>query len=302
MSFYNTLMLYLFHGENDYLSKQTINKLSQDFSETKLLDFTDLPREISELKSLSDVLSQQSLFAETTLFVLRGFLKNAEKKELDNLLNFLQETKDINIVFVEEKLDQRLKIVKWLKENAQVKEFGELKKPELKKWISESANQLLSESAVEELVHLHGSNLWALQNEINKLAAYAQEREITHEDVKKLCVSSVEENIFNFTDAVAVRDKKKAAELFSNLLSQQQDPWYLFAMLVRQFRLLILMKSSGKLPKTHPFVVQKTSQQVKYWKLDELKKIYQQLFDIDLSCKTGKGDLKTELSLLIAKL
>jgi len=230
-------------------------------------------------------------------------LKNASKKELDNLFAFLPEAKDVNIIFWEEKIDLRLKIVKWLLKNAEGQEFKMLRKPEVEKWITSLADsQIFSSGAVEELIRLHGSNLWALENEIKKLVAYTNGREITVEDVKKLCLPSAEENIFNFTDAVAVRNKNMAVKLFSNLLSQQQDPWYLFAMLVRQFRLLISMKSSGNLSKLHPFVVQTTRRQARYWELDELKKIYRQLFNIDVACKTGKGDLETELSLFLVVL
>lgn len=300
-------MLYLFHGGNDYLIKQAVNALGIDFSEVKTLDFVDSTREVTEHGSLNDLLSQQSLFVEKTLFVLQGFLKKAGKKELGNLLKYLQNANiDTNVVFCEKKLDQRLKIVKWLKENAEVKEFGELRKPEARKWILETieqwSNGAIEHSAIEELIRLHGSNLWALNNEIKKLASFAKGRGISLDDVRKLCVSFVDEKIFDFTDAIAMRNKKKAAILFTKLLFQQQDPWYVFAMIVRQFRLLTLMKSSGKLFKAHPFVVQKTRQQAKYWELDELKKVYKKLLDIDLSCKTGRGDLKTELSLLIAQL
>jgi len=37
----------------------------------------------------------------------------------------------------------------------------------------------------------------------------------------------------------------------------------------------------------HPFVLQKTSQQARYFSLAELKKIYQRLFNLDWSVKTG---------------
>jgi DNA polymerase-3 subunit delta len=52
----------------------------------------------------------------------------------------------------------------------------------------------------------------------------------------------------------------------------------------------------------HPFVVEKTLFQARKFQLEELKKIYQKIFQVDLDIKTGKVDPETALDLLIAEI
>ena len=66
-----------------------------------------------------------------------------------------------------------------------------------------------------------------------------------------------------------------------------------------QFRNLLTVKSGAKL-KTHPYVLQKTIRQAKFFSFDELKKIYRRIFQVDLDIKTGKVDPNTALDLFIS--
>jgi len=51
----------------------------------------------------------------------------------------------------------------------------------------------------------------------------------------------------------------------------------------------------------HPFVVQKTTQQVQNFSLDRLKEIYNLLFETDVKVKTGKADGILSLDLLVSE-
>lgn len=49
----------------------------------------------------------------------------------------------------------------------------------------------------------------------------------------------------------------------------------------------------------HPFVFQKTMQQVNLFTFEELNKIYRKIFQVDLEIKTGKVEPTAALDLLI---
>jgi DNA polymerase III delta subunit len=51
--------------------------------------------------------------------------------------------------------------------------------------------------------------------------------------------------------------------------------------------------------KLHPFVVSKVVTQVRNFQLNSLKEIFKSLTRIDQRLKTGRGDLKIDLDLLI---
>ena len=79
-----------------------------------------------------------------------------------------------------------------------------------------------------------------------------------------------------------------------------------------QFRNLLTIKEliEKKLPyykiinksSLHPFIVKKSYQQAQKFTLQELKKIYQKIFETDLNIKTGRLDPQTALDLFIAEI
>ena len=52
----------------------------------------------------------------------------------------------------------------------------------------------------------------------------------------------------------------------------------------------------------HPYVIQKSTQQTRKFNFEELKKIYQKIFQVDLDIKTGKIEPETAIDLLIAEI
>ena len=97
---------------------------------------------------------------------------------------------------------------------------------------------------------------------------------------------------------------------FQRELNEGEDPFRLFAMFIRQFRLLIQTRSLldagerpgdvAKLLKQHPRVAEKLVQQARGFTLPQLEHIYRRLLQIDVETKTGQADLLTALHLLVA--
>ncbi|NJN54176.1 MAG: hypothetical protein HC804_05095, partial [Anaerolineae bacterium] len=136
--------------------------------------------------------------------------------------------------------------------------------------------------------------------------------EITAADVLLLSPYAAEASIFDLVDALGSRNSKRASLLLQQKFSEGADPFYLFTMFVRQFRLLIQVKEladEGKRPpaigqelKLHSFVVGKLYQQSQGFSLPQLEQIYHHLLDIDVGSKTGRQDMPTALNLLVAAL
>ncbi|OQX51212.1 DNA polymerase III subunit delta [candidate division CPR3 bacterium 4484_211] len=289
-------MIHLIYGQDSYRAKKEIDSLAEKFSGKRIIFGEDL-----ETINLDQLFRQQSLFGKQPLIVFRDILRIADQKGFMKIRDLHG---GAGVVFWETgEVDRRLRLVKWLLKNARVKKFTPLKINEVRKWIYEYLSEKEIESAaVEMLIDHHGNNLILLEQELKKLQSYTDGRAITLSDIDQLCVRSVEANIFSFVDALSVGDQKKAGQLLSNLLDEGQDPWYLFSMIVRQFRLLILSHFKKGLKGQHPFVVQKIRQQAGRWEIKRLKKVYECLLGIDAGAKTGQKDLETELWLLLAEL
>ena len=135
---------------------------------------------------------------------------------------------------------------------------------------------------------------------------------IESEDVTLLSPYAAEASIFDLVDALGNRNAKRAAILLQQKIADGTDPFYLFTMFVRQFRLLIQVKeladvglhppAIAKEIKQHRYVVGKLFQQARGFSMSQLEQIYRHLLDIDVGVKTGQADMLTSLNLLIANL
>jgi DNA polymerase-3 subunit delta len=138
-------------------------------------------------------------------------------------------------------------------------------------------------------------------------------RKIDIVDVELLVKPKIEIEIFKtIIDAVAARNKKEAFYRIRKYLEKGESPLYLLSMINFQFRNILTVKDFIeknkpyqvilKQTKLHPFVVKKSYFQAQKFTIQELKKIYQKIFQVDLDIKTGKIEPETALDLLVAEI
>ncbi len=313
-------MFYVFHGEDSHSQNETLNTLKEKFGDVSMLDLNttkfEKPMTLTELKQACQAVP---FLAKVRLVLAYNFLSsNPDKKTIKELEFFLEELPDFTRLFFIEskKLNKNNAILKLATshEKGYVKQFGNLEGRALSNWIQkkvEEKNGRISPHAIDLLATNVGSDLKILDNEIEKLLLYKSDHPIEATDVMLLSPYAAESNIFELVDAIGTRNSKKAALLFQKKLSEGSDPFYLFSMFIRQFRLLVQAKSlldTGTSPaavasemKIHKFVGQKLIQQSKGFTLNQLKTIYRHLLNIDTQVKTGEIEMGTALNLLVAE-
>jgi len=292
-------MITFLYGPDTYRLRQELNKIIKEKkADSTWLDFTRIDindKGIDFSEEIKKSINNISMFDEKKLIVIENVF-SLNKEDQEDLLEILENVKNIDIVLVHEKPDSRVKLFKFLKDKS--KEFELLKGLQLRKWIKEYCKNI-KDSVIDLLIEYIGSDLWRMSNEINKLLNYS--KTITRKDIELLVNPGIDLNIFNMVDALGQKDKKRALSLFKKHLEKGENESYLLSMFIYQFRNLIKVKAGGKLD-MHPFVVQKTQQQVKNFNMDELKKIYHKLLMIDFNTKTGKTDTKTALEMFVVGL
>jgi DNA polymerase-3 subunit delta len=112
-------------------------------------------------------------------------------------------------------------------------------------------------------------------------------------------------------DALSVGNGKSAQHLLHRLL-ENEDPFSLWGMVIRQFRLLILAREilDGRGNKDDvaralgviPFVAEKTTDQATRFSSESLESIYHQLLKVDEEVKTGQITLDLALDTLVMEL
>lgn len=95
--------------------------------------------------------------------------------------------------------------------------------------------------------------------------------------------------IFKFLDSLRPNNKKNILIAWKSLQEDGTEPEFVFAMLNRQFKLLIQAKSDPKYLKLAPYPMRLITNQANYFTLDHLLDLYKKLFEIDTKVKTGTG-------------
>ncbi len=329
-------MLILLYGQDTYRSRQKLKEIIEQYKKIhksglnfKFFEGGPVGKSTASygagnlsFEDFKGEIFTSSMFAEKKLFILENIFSNEEFKE-----NFLKNSKKFIlshnlILFYEDKeISEADKLLKLIKKYGKVQKFEFLKGKILRNWIEkeiEQYNTIVTPEIIEKLINFVGSDSWQLSNEIKKLVSYCKNKVIKEKDIELLIKPKIETDIFKTIDAIASKNKKQALELLHKHLEKGDPPLYLLSMINFQFRNLLMVKSyqlrdsfnanygnlrilSGKLG-LHPFVIKKSIEQAKKFSLEELKKIYQKIFQADLDIKTGRLDPQTALDLLITEI
>ncbi len=308
-------MIIFLYGLDTYRSRQKLREIIGSYKKIHKsgLNLVFLQGGNLKFQDFKDQTRQSSMFKEKKLIIVTEGFSNPDFKK-----SFLKEGKEFVdsenvIIFYEEKtpLAKDLLLV-FLKKHGKFQEFKIIDGQKLKTWTRKEFKKLKTEiddRALDKLIKFVGGNLWQMANEIQKLSNFKNGEKILEGDVVLLIKPKIELDIFKTIDAIASRDKKKALRLINFHIEKGESPLYLFSMINYQFRNLLIVKDTlerniapfGNL-KLHPFVIKKSCALARKFSLLELKKIYQRIFKIDLSLKTGKIDPETALDLFITEM
>ncbi|MDD5312353.1 MAG: DNA polymerase III subunit delta [Dehalococcoidia bacterium] len=194
-------------------------------------------------------------------------------------------------------------------------QLNELKGKELQAWVRGYATERggkMANSAIALLIEYMGGDLWALSGEIDKLATFCGDREITENDVREISIVSREENIFALVDSVLEGKVKDAQLMLHRMLKYGAAPQQILAMIERQLAVILRVKDMSHntpLPQIkeklglHPrYPIEKTLRQAKSYSISRIRKAFHYLLEIDIAIKTGKYEDELALNLLVTEL
>lgn len=324
-------MVIFLYGPDTYRSKQKLSALKQKFISSKdkqglnvaVLDASDI-----DVDMLRKTVLSSGLFSQKRLTILKGLFTSLKKKELidalaQEALTMIKGMNDNILIFFDEEIDQKKltnsqkQLYNALKNTKYAQEFKLLSPHQVKVWITkqgEKNTMNIDSRAVDLLFDMYGNNLWGLKNEIDKITAalYKSQSTITAKDVEKLVLVKNEQDIWKLVDAIGHKNKSLALKLLSDQLKGGASVDYLISMLAHQYRTILRIKTYIQKSNTtnsyaiaralslHPFVSKKGLDQEKNYTLEELKKTYRKLLEIDFMRKTRSINPETLLDVLVA--
>lgn len=319
--------LYLFFGPEEFLKKYYLDSLEKILLSDA---YKSLNRVVLEGKQdigkLTDYCETLPVFSERKLIIVRnsGLFKSKKKdgeakkgkpqSQNDELSILLQDLPDhVCLVFYEPEVDKRLKALEAVKKNGLVVEFEYQKPDELVRWVSrkfKSSGRDIHSDTAAKLVEYCEQGMTEILNEIEKLLAYTQgQKEITPEDIEKVCTKSIKSRIFDLTDAIAEKQSSKALGLLNDMILLKEPVPKILFMIARQFRQILqvrLLKDEGcglseiatrmGMPS---FIAGKILKQASNFSPAKLKKAVETSLELDIAVKTGKLQDRTAVELLL---
>jgi DNA polymerase III delta subunit len=173
---------------------------------------------------------------------------------------------------------------------------------EVKAWIAARARLhavALQPEALDALAFALGPDTERIENEVQKVGAYAHGAPVTAADVRALVSGAIESDIFELTKAVVRRSHKEAIPLLERLLAEGNAPQQILALLLWQFRVLLFASRSpsnqeaekiAKAIRSSPGAIFRYVQYARGVSQADITRAYESLYATDISIKTGRAD------------
>lgn len=305
-------MIIYIYGNDSFRARQFLRKSVVEFKSKRdpqgynTLAFDALKDEPGRI--LSELLTAPFL-AEKRMVVINNPLSSGDKEFLADLIQKIENSKITETtvaVFCQVepigKTNEAKKLETILKKEKYAYEFTAMKGVELARWVEKETKArggVIGRLASQKLAENVNGDIWLADSVINQLVAYKSGNEILSQDVAQFVDEKIDDNIFSMVDAIVTGNKKTAFKLLNDQRKSGREEGYLFAMILRQFKILTQMRdlwerednlTSEQMAKKlslHPFVCKKSLPMVRRFTLPDLRKIYDELFNIDWRLKHG---------------
>lgn len=251
-----------------------------------------------------------NLFGEKRLIFLTNFWnpENFEKAtKLDFFNRLAGQSETVTVIALEPTLDKRTKATKFFQKEAQLEKFELLAGMDLEQYLlkwAEKEKITLDLRTTQFLVGRLGVDLWRLTSEIKKLSLLADGSAIDTTMVEANTIPNAQVVLWDFLADVSKKRTQPALRKLRDLLERGESIYQILAMLNREIRIHAQLKwgsdqrfsenTIAQKTKLHPFVVKKTLPLSRNFGWSDLKLLYSELQQIDISIKTGKYQMSTD--------
>ena len=305
---------YLLYGTDNSIIK---NELDNLIKKLNISDIIKYEIDNSTLQEIIEDASTISMFSNKKVIIIENCNFFTANKNIDNIAsleNYLENyNSDTYIIFIvhNEKVDTRKKIYKLINKNGKIIECNKEDNTYLTKYI----NTYLKENNytmkdIKHFLDIVGTNLDNIKNELDKLFMYKlEDKIITNEDIDKITIKNIEEEIFSLTDAIIANDIDKSLNLLTEFLNKNYDEIAIIMLLASQFRFLFQVKrlvnknltyqEIAKILEVNPYRVKFTIKKLYNYTEYDLTNRIKKLANIDHDIKLGLIDKHLALELFI---
>ena len=315
-------MIRLIISEPSLLLKAKLNQYIDEAIEERndfnycVFDFEETP-----LEEIIDALQMPSFGSDKKVVVCKNpyFIKDEkvklpftnDLKQLDEYFKNPNEDSDLIIVCSSKYFTKKSKFINSIAKIGEVENllFEEVSEFEnYGRHLIKQTKINIDSKAETILFERCANDVCKLEREIAKLAIYADKVDV--ELVKKMVSRPLEDDVFELTNALLKKDRKRIMQIYTDLKLLKMEPIALIAMLANQFRLILQVAILGKENKrneeiaailqVHPYRVKLAKDYANNYSLSDVKKIMVDLATLDAKIKTGENDRYVDFELFLA--
>jgi DNA polymerase III delta subunit len=298
-------------GSNSFAMRGRLKELVDRFVEKYGdLALQRIDAEEAEISSMSEAILSLPFLSVRKMVVVRNGNANKDfAEQIEQIISSIPETTDL--ILYETQLDRRTAYFKVLKSQTQFKQFEQLDKNNLARWLVDEAKKRAANISLSDaifLVERVGENQEMLANELAKLATYNSE--VSRASIELLTEPTPQSKVFDLLDAAFSGRKVRALELYADQRAQQVEPQAILAMIAWQLQLLSLVKfgkgkSSDQIArdtgmKSYP--INKAAGLAGRITENKLRDMVDEALEIDIKSKTTAIDLDEALKTYITTL
>jgi DNA polymerase-3 subunit delta len=308
--------VYLFLGPERFLRREAIAALEATVDEAfRAFNVDAVSAAEAGVEAALDLARQLPMMARRRLVVVSGVdaIKEASEERLEAYLK--DPAPEAVVVFVADSLDMRRRASTAISKAATVVRFDPLSEAEALRWVESRVRARgcqIDRGALGALVDLTGTGLTRLAVEVDKLTTHAGGGSIGLQAVQSLVSRAREHEVWDLTDAILERDRKRALRVLSRQLAAGEEPLGLLGLLASTYRKMLLAKelmgrrapmaevqAAVKLP---PWKMGDFNAQVRRVSLEQIAAGLTRMAEVDLAIKSSIGTPALQLEVLVCEL
>jgi DNA polymerase III subunit delta len=332
-------LLYILWGEDEFSRLEALSKIKTGLGEVEMLSTNTsvLEGQKLTLNELRACVETMPFLSPHRLVIIKGLLERFEPKdksaktsnssgsksdESAAMAECIRGMPPSTVLILSDNIEFKKPFLQTnplfiaISEKAEVKSFPMLKSLKLSQWIQERVARYsgsISVQATNLLMTYVGGDLFAMSNEIQKLAAYTAGRKIEEKDVREVVAASQEADIFVLIDAILDHKSGLAEQILQKLLQNGVVAPQILVLLARQVQMMIQIKELKGLKRPaqeiqyhlgifSSFAWERMTARAERYTHDRLKEIYQSLLETDIAIKTGRFEADLAINILAADL
>ncbi len=318
--------LYLFYGEEDYIKDTYIEKIKSIVLENDMLgiNFTQFD-EVPSKNELSEAVEAAPMMCEYKIVLLNeiNVVSTSVKKDFKEALNdILDNIPEYTVVIIKEKERDSKKIskpmLKLVQKNGVDVECARIEMEDMMVFINRqfSKNQKrIRREDLKYLISICEPSVNSVLREVEVICAYLNDREeVTREVIDLLVKKTIEDRVFQLSDAIINKDKKTAYDILTDLklLKQQHPAGQIFSLVCEHFvnMYVVICNNNARIPSEvtvsdlklngRAFLINKYLRQQGKLSLDKIQEIIILLEELDRKIKVGLTDPYYAIEQIIA--